>query len=299
MNEQKSFFTACLETYQQRSFLKAYNDTFELLQADTPERKEKVFRLRYDVFCDENRFEKPPYADQKLEQDAFDDRSAHFLLMHRASGEAAGTLRVILPNDDFPAHSFPAQKFCDHPLMQYDSRALSLCEVSRFCTSKRFRKRDQDGKILSAYYEQDTVKGQSNGKTAYFKRLIPYAPAALLQGAFEAALTARIMDAVWLVDSCHLTSLDRIGFPYNVLGPHIPYHGGAQPLIFNIKNVLDTMRVRNPHCWDIVTDSGRLQKMADTLHQNDWQDNLMDEESWDLYYEQHGEFRNGHGAARP
>ena len=92
-----------------------------------------------------------------------------------------------------------------------------------------------------------------------------------------------------MVDSCHLTSLDRIGFAYNVLGPHVKAHGGVQPVIFNIKNVLDTMRRKNRHCWDVVSGLGRLQKMADDLHQNDWSDHLMDEESWESFYDRASE----------
>jgi N-acyl amino acid synthase of PEP-CTERM/exosortase system len=286
MKEEKSFLGACLEVYEQRTFLKAYHDTFELVRADNDALKEAVFRLRYDVFCEENKFEKPPVAGKELEFDAYDDRAVHYLLMHRLSGDAVGTLRVTLPSDEHPGESFLAQQHCTHPLLKYDSRALSLCEVSRFCTAKRFRKRDRDGRLISAYYDQDVVEALQDGQKKKIRRLIPYAPAALWQGAFETALSARITDCVWLVDSCHLTSLERIGFPFSTLGPLVKYHGGAQPVVFNIKNVLDTMRRKNRHIWDVVSDLGRLQKIADDLHQNDWQDNLLDEASWDASYDQ-------------
>jgi N-acyl amino acid synthase of PEP-CTERM/exosortase system len=278
MFEPKSFLTSFIELYKERSFLQAYDDTFALVRADNDALHEKVFQLRYEVYCEENNFEKPPFIDEKLEYDSFDDRAVHYLLMHKPSGEAAGTLRVVLPNDEYPSDSFLIQKHCEHPLVRHETKILALCEVSRFCTSKKFRKRDKDGRILSSYSEQDNDSG--------YKRLIPYMPAALLQGAFETALSARILDCVWMVDPCHLTSLERIGFPFQTLGPHVKYHGGAQPIIFNIKNVLDTMRRKNRHCWDVVSDLGRLQKIADDLHQNDWHDKLIDEEGWEAFYEQ-------------
>ena len=205
--------------------------------------------------------------------------------MRKVSDETAGTLRVVLPNDEFPNQSFPMQKECGHPLLKSDSRILTLFEISRFCMAPRFRKRERDGRTLSSYYEQDVVQGTVNGKLATFRRQIPYAQAALLQGAFESALSARIMEGVWMVDPCHLASLDRIGFTYRALGPHVKHHGGEQPVIFNIKNVLDSMREKNRHCWDIVSDLGRLQKMADDLNQNDWQDGLMDQDVWEDMYE--------------
>ncbi len=277
---------SCLESFQQRSFLNAYNNTFELLSADTAELKEQAYKLRYDVYCLENNFEKPPFADEELEYDGYDERAIHHVLKHKPTGEIVGTLRVVLPNDEFPDESFPAQKACRHPLLHSDSRALTLFEISRFCTSKKFRKRERDGRTLSAYYEQDIVKGQShNGTPIFIRRTIPYMAAALLQGAFETALSARILEGVWLVDSCHLSSLDKIGFSYKVLGPHVKEHGGVQPVVFNIKHVLDTMRRKNRHCVDLVADLGRLQKIADDLHQNDWKDEMTDDAEWAAYYE--------------
>src|SRR5262245_59316672 len=127
MKDEKSFLDACLEVYAQRSFLQNYNNTFELVRADTDAQKVDVYRLRYDVFCEENKFEKPPYEGDVLEFDALDDRSVHYLLMHKPTGEAVGTVRVTLPNDEYPAESFLMQRNVQHPLLRSDSKALAMC----------------------------------------------------------------------------------------------------------------------------------------------------------------------------
>jgi N-acyl amino acid synthase of PEP-CTERM/exosortase system len=284
MGQIKSLLKACTSALKQYSFTNTYHNTFELVRADSPILKEKAYRLRHKVYCEEHGYECPTDKGSFMESDEFDDRSLHFLLMHKVSHETVGTLRVILPHDEQPGRSFPAQQLCDHPLLQFDSRALSLCEISRFCMAPRFRKRDEDGKFLSAYHDQDTLEVQENGKPVTVRRRIPYPQAALLTGAFEAALNARILDCVWMVEPGHLRSLDKIGFAYRVLGPKVKRHGGVQPLVFNIKHVLDNMRTKAPHCWDIVSDSGRLQEMADMLHQNDWHDRLIDEDCWEEIY---------------
>lgn len=274
----KMLMKTALETIDQRSFTAAYNNTFELVEAITPEQKNKAFRLRYKIYCEEHGCECTPDPGNYMELDEFDDRAVHYLLMHRISGETVGTLRVVIPNDACPAESLPIQNHCDHPLLQMDSRVLSLCEISRFCMAARFRKRAQDGQFLSSYYNQDMIEGQQEGKIVFVRRRITYPQAALLRGAFEAALQARITECVWMVEPKHLPSLNQIGFSYRVLGPSVPLHGGLQPLIFNIKHVLDTMHRKDPACWDIVSDSGRLQAMADELARNDWQDSLIDQE---------------------
>ena len=277
VDDTKHMIKACLDTLEQRSFRAAYDSTFELVQAVTPEQKGKGFRLRHKVYCEENGYECPVEPGSYVEQDDYDDHSSHFLLMHKVSRETVGTLRVVLPNDEKPGESFPAQKHCDHPLLHHDSRALRLCEISRFCMAPRFRKRETDGKFLASYHDPDLIETQQGGKSVFIRRRITYPQAALFQGAFEAILNARILDCVWLVEPCHLPSLNLIGFPYRVLGPKVRAHGGVQPVIFNIKHVLDSMHRKNRPCWEIVSDGGRLQALADELSRNNWQDELIDE----------------------
>jgi N-acyl amino acid synthase of PEP-CTERM/exosortase system len=269
---------------KRRNFTTAYNRTFQLLRANTMDLKERVYRLRHDVFCAEYGY-LPASELPRQEKDAFDDHSVHFLLIHKATNESVGTLRVVLPDDERPGESFPAQLHCDHPLLALDSRALMLCEISQFCMASRFRQRPLDGKLLSAYHDQDTMEGYDTGNMTIIRRRIAYPQAALMQGAFEAALEAGLLDCVWLVEPRHLWSLNKIGFSYRVLGQHSEYCGGLQPVIFNIKNVLDTMKAKAPHVWDIVSDSGRLQTVADVLAVNHWHDTLIDEKCWNMIYQ--------------
>ncbi|MCF8496788.1 MAG: PEP-CTERM/exosortase system-associated acyltransferase [Alphaproteobacteria bacterium] len=273
---QKSLLESYVEIVKQRSFSTAYRTTFRLLRADTMALKHKAYRLRFEVYADENGFEWT-HPDQYLETDSYDDRSVHYILQHRVSGETVGTVRVVLPDENKPEASLPIQETCEHPLLHDGSRVQSLCEISRFCTAARFRSRRGDGRFLSAYSDQDITGGYVQDKVVFARRTIPYAPAALLQGAFESALRARITDCVLMVEPDHLPSLQKLGFAYNLLGPEIIHHGGMQPLIFNIKHVLDNMRRVAPHCWDIVSDDGRLQDMADRLDQNDWKDRVLEE----------------------
>ena len=277
MRDPESWLEAFKDTLQRRSFEAAYKTTFELVKADTDELINKSLRLRHNVFFQEYGYSDPANEGDYIERDAFDDHAVHLLLKHRVSGDIVATARIVLPDDSKPEASFPIQKLCDHPLLGLESRALSLCEISKFCTAAHFRKRPEDGRFLSAYSAQDVRKSFINGKVSFIRRSIPYMQAALLQGAFEAAMQARIMDCLWMVEPEHMESLRQIGFEYRILGPRLDYMGGMQPIIFNIKHVLDNMREREPHCWVIVSDGGRLQEMADRLVQNDWHDALLDE----------------------
>lgn len=269
------FLETCIDVLDLKSFRKLYNDTFEVLRCDTDALMHKALRLRHEVYCKENGFECPAIDNDYLEKDEYDDHAVHFVLRRRTSNETAGTLRLILPNDERPDRSFPMQKHMPYPLLQDDLQALTMCEISRFCMAKRFRSRVDDGKFLSSYHDQDIKAGFKQGKMTFIRRRIAYPPAALLGAAFEAAMQARIMDVLWMVEPRHLLSLDQIGLPYQRLGDRMEVHGGLIPIAFNIKHVLDQMHRRSPACWEIISDDGRLQDIADDLYLNDWQDRLM------------------------
>ncbi len=275
---------AAIMAVRQRAYYTAYRNTFEIVRADTDDLKERVFRLRHQIYCMENRLAIPPHSGQQIERDAWDDQAIHHLLIHRQTGETAGTVRVILPREDAPLRSFPLQQICDHPLLGMEERVQTFCEISRLCMAQRFRRRDKDGRILPAYYDQDWSAIPMMEKITVVRRLIPWAPIGLLGAAFETALEHRIMDGFITVEPDDLRSLSQIGLSWRVLGPRVYANGTWQPLVFNIKNALDTMRARNEKCWEVASDRGRIHDMADSLSVNDWQDSIFDESCREKIY---------------
>src|SRR5690606_27850567 len=72
----------------------------EIVPALTPVLLERVYRLRYDVYCVANEFENPDHQLAGYEQDKYDDYSVHSLLMDTETGADLGSVRLILPNED-------------------------------------------------------------------------------------------------------------------------------------------------------------------------------------------------------
>lgn len=263
---------------QQQSFYSHYDKTFQVVRANTDELRERAFRLRCNVYCVENHFCAPPETPAELERDAFDDRAVHHLMIHRDSGDTAGTVRVSLPEQGRPLSSFELQGVCDHPLLQIDSRALRMAEISRLCMAERFRRRPRDGRILPAYYEQEwNEPGDRKNTLAFFRRRIPYAPLGLLAAAFETVLDSGRMDCVMAIDPADFRNLKRTGLVYKILGPRVNFMGSQQPVVFSIKNALDNMVIENRECWEIAADRGRIHAKANTLQQNQWQDGIFDD----------------------
>lgn len=267
---------ACIKAIRQQTFYNQYWKTFEIVRAESDEQKRKAFRLRYKVFVEENGFLNPALYPDGLEFDAFDNHAIQFLLMHRVSGETAGTLRLVLPQHASPLTSFELQKQCDHPLLQIENRVMGLCEISRFCMAPRFRRRERDGRMLPAYYEQDgNAAPDKTGKKPLFVRSIPYAPLGMMMAAFEAALGAGITDCVMDYELDQLYTFNRLGIDYRVLGPRLYSHGETQPLVFNITSALQSMSEINPESFEVAADRGRLLDHARSLNHQDWQDRVF------------------------
>ena len=278
MTGNKTWLGACIQSLQQQAFYSTYWNTFTVMRADSDEMVEKACRLRYDVFCRENGFIDPARCTDEREHDEFDERAVHHLLIHKPTGEVAGTVRVLLPDETRPLTSFELQKNCDHPLLQIENRALGIAEISRLCMARNFRRRPRDGHILPSYHEQEWSDGDNRNILAPFlRRRIPYAPLGLMMAAYETILGAGLLDVVSAVDPAQFRTLKRIGLSYRVLGPRLQNCGSQQPFIFNIKTAFDTIAAENPECWDVVTDKGRLHRRANELHENNWQDEIFDE----------------------
>lgn len=283
----QDFLNACLESMQSKSFYNDYHKSFRILRADSNALREIVYRLRYEVYCGENGMEiKGESAESAaLEQDSYDDRSQHYLLYHKGTDKVAGTIRVVMPREDKPLHSFPIQFICDHPLLHMEEKVTRFCELSRLCMARDFRKRPGDGKLLPAYFDQDHDVQLDAKTSVHYRRAIPFAPLGLLSAAFEGALDKGLTDCVCILDTEQLYALQRIGLSYRVLGPRLDMGGPQQPVIFNIKHALDNMILQNPPCWEVVSDRGRLHLKANALEQNAWQDEMFDQRCMDMIFE--------------
>lgn len=110
-------------------------DRFLPVLADDPEGQRIHFSLRYRVFCEETGFEAPAEAGEE-ERDEFDQRSVHFLLSDRSSGEWVAASRLVLRGDG----PLPVERFC-RALHEEEFRAPRTpdSEVSRLLVIGRHR----------------------------------------------------------------------------------------------------------------------------------------------------------------
>lgn len=113
-----------------------FDNNYQVLLADTQESKRIHYQLRYQVYCDEMRFEDKNKFPNQLETDQWDKEAIHFIVRHKSTGHYLGALRLAQGNK----MGLPLEK---HSILfnelKQDQYSLSL-EISRLCVIKEARR---------------------------------------------------------------------------------------------------------------------------------------------------------------
>ena len=218
--------------------LRQFDLHYETVTADTPDLLPLAHRLRYQVYCVENRFEDPADHSDALERDEFDSHAIHSLLVDRRTRDALGTVRLVLPLSDAPQDSFAIQRLSDDPLLK-GSRHLPLrtaAEVSRFSLSREFSRRAAAG-------------ASHNG---------PLMRLGLIQTLVRMSMQHGITHWLAVMEPKLLRMLAGMAIHFEPIGGMVDYHGPRQPCFCNVAEVLRRVKRERPAFWDVLTAGGTL-----------------------------------------
>ena len=202
-------------------FATSYNAHFEVVRADTRQQLDLAYRLRYRVYCVENPFEDPTRCSDGREIDDDDDRSVHTLLIHRRSGIAAGTSRLIMPRFD-SSRPLPIQRIlgsCELDTV-HCFQLHRTAEISRFAVSKEFRRRCGEERYPDAQFPYPPTEPDPAAR-----RLLPHITFGLLRGILGICLEYDIAVLAALMGPALLRILTRLGLNFEPVGPLVEYHG--------------------------------------------------------------------------
>ena len=240
----------------ERAFCRArlkdlYDRYFEIIPAQTAEQLTASFRLRYEVYCVENPFEDPAENPDGLESDFNDARALHSLLVHRATGDLVGTVRLVLPYLDKSGMGLPIRNICDHELLAEDNPTLpwaSTAEISRFAVSKKLRQRVTDLPVAGGDLPPETDT----------RRRIPDTSLGLMQAVIAMASASGITHLCAVMDPTLLRMLRRLGMDFPSLGPLVKHHGLRQPCYANLDTGLAKTWLARREVWELLTRDGDL-----------------------------------------
>jgi N-acyl amino acid synthase of PEP-CTERM/exosortase system len=248
-------FTAICEAVLATDLCTAFNQYFELVHADSDQLREEVFRLRYQVYIVETGFERCEDHPDGIERDAFDERSDHYLLRHRASGFYAATARMILPDLSAPLAPFPIERHCPF----YDGLAIRdpearrrLGELSRFAVSKAFKKR---------IGEAGSLIGVAGNVDMYFepdeRRVLPHLSLGLFAAELRMMHEHGLTHGYAVMEPALYRLLGRFGATFDQIGPAVDYHGERIPCLGAVNELLPNIKRVARSVWELMTDTGR------------------------------------------
>jgi N-acyl amino acid synthase of PEP-CTERM/exosortase system len=231
----------------EESLLDRFNTYFRTALAVSGDALAESLRIRYQVYCVENAFENPADHPDGCERDEFDSHAMHSLLIHRASGQAMGTARLVMPLRHNLERSFPIQSVCMHPRLN-QLPLDRMAEVSRFCISKQFRRRPGDTL-------QGVNSGEGHDARQERRSMAPLMSLGLIQSLVDMSAKHGITHWCATMEPVLLRLLAGMSIQFEPLGPLVRYHGMRQPCYCEVGPMLECVKSEQRRLWEVLTGS--------------------------------------------
>lgn len=207
---------------------------FSICIANTPKLKEEVFRIRYQVYCEELGYEPLSKFPDHMERDLYDSRAIHCLLQHTPSGLYAGCVRLVLSDSHNPDAKFPFENVCSDHLIDFNELGRShFGEVSRLAVISQFRKREGEQKTPGGLIKFDDQQ-QEQGE----QRRSPVIALSLYLAAIGLLVTFEFDYGLTLMEPRLARHLRMVGILSRPIGKAVEFHGKRGPFILNTSEIV-------------------------------------------------------------
>ena len=218
------------------NFLRYFDVAFAVSNAQ----KKAVYRIRYNVYCDEFGYEPAERYPDREEKDSFDAASLHALVTHKSSGLPAGCVRLVSPTGQEGIDLLPFEKNCRGSLDEEFVRSLGLdrstvCEISRLAVDGTFRRRS--GEKVTRFGEVEGLDCSQQERRTF--SLI--AVACFLAATALTEIAGRT-NVFAMMEPFLPRLLSRNGIDFRRAGKDIDYHGVRAPYFITTQSAVDNMR---------------------------------------------------------
>lgn len=224
-----------------------FHQYFEAIPVRDEATRQKVFQLRYEVYCEELHFENTEAFPDHQEHDDYDAHSEFVLLRHRESGRSAGCVRLILNHKD-PELRFPFELACGEHFdqSQYDPEHIDrsrIAEISRLAVHSHFRRRTG---------EAATPEGTAE-PASYFggERHYPIVAMGLFLSVSALALNLGLDQVLVMMEPRLARLLGSCGIRFSQIGDIIDYHGRRGPFRITRDELLNSL---SPEAMSFIND---------------------------------------------
>ncbi|OKH23294.1 hypothetical protein NIES593_10715 [Hydrococcus rivularis NIES-593] len=232
---------------QPKSISEQFREQFQISLADTNDLKKEVYRIRYEVYCQELNYEATDKFPDRLETDIYDDRSLHCLLKHRASGVYAGCIRFVFPDPYQPERSLPLNKVCSLDLDLSQLPPYSYGEVSRLAVLSRFRRRFGESQTPGGllFFNDRSQEGEE-------KRGFPVIALSLYLAATCIGMEAGVERVFVLMEPKLARHLRYFGFVFTQIGDFVDFRGKRGPYQIRRQEVENSLPAQIRELMEVV-----------------------------------------------
>jgi N-acyl amino acid synthase of PEP-CTERM/exosortase system len=221
-----------------------FRECLSVICVNSGEMLDCAFRLRFQVYCLERRFEDASLYPDGREHDAEDWRSLHSLLLDRATGSALGTVRLILPRarNNLPVFRLVGSSERDRAGLPLETTA----EVSRFAVAKAFRRQLETG-----WNPGLGPVSWAPGDRGQVLQLLTFG---LIQAVVMMSALGQVTHIVAMMEPALLRMLRRLGIEFHPLGEPVEHHGLRQPGWAVMSHLIASIKNCHPELGEIITD---------------------------------------------
>ncbi len=220
----------------------------------------KLYKLRYKVYCEEWRFEKPEKYPDRIETDIFDKHSVHFAVRDY-DDNLAGTIRLILNSPE----GFPIERYCDIDDKHDNIDHEKLAEISRLVISKDYRRRAEDKYIYGPAEERRGIgsfnqpnkfrrrthdryrKDGGQGKNFITDKRHKHAIAvSLFKAVYRESKKREITHLYAAMTKGLFILISKLNINFQAIGNLVDYHGMRTPYMGDIEKIESEISIKNP-----------------------------------------------------
>jgi N-acyl amino acid synthase of PEP-CTERM/exosortase system len=233
---------------------------YDFYLADTDAGKSIHYNLRYQVYCLREKFEDPSHYPNSLEQDEYDDASAHFIVRSRVTDEWLGAMRLIVA----PVQKLPVSKISSVDLENFAGvNRTKVAEASRLCT---LLPPNQDSHPASSTLRGPQAVQAVSCRHNSHALQTSWITVGLIRAVRQYSLSHEIFYCLFLISDPLARMLRRLGMEIEPVGSPCLHRGWRRPYMHNFKTGYQAMRARLPELYKSFcrpTAYGRFSELED------------------------------------
>lgn len=220
-----------------RELIAPFQNYFQMRIADTPELMKQVYRVRYEVFCQEFHFEQEENCPEGQEKDEYDEQATHCLIIHRSSQLPAGCVRLINTDVTDPTILLPIERYCAASLTPGETHPShlprkGLCEISRLAVSRQFRKRRGESESPLGVSDELSIDNEIE------YRIFPLLSFTLFLAVLSLSIFTQRRDSLAMMEPWLARHLQTMGFSFRQIGTVTDYHGARAAFHYSLDQAL-------------------------------------------------------------